>query len=108
MLRTGWNLVGNPRSVPMTWSNTNLKVRYYQTNMTPGSFPFDVPFGAYVERPLYDGTQWLAHHGWLYNTTTRSYQLVSDRTTFPSATDQVPAFAGFWIRALVDCELVIP
>jgi len=42
------------------------------------------------------------------NPRTGSYYLVGDPAVFPSAVSAIEPWRAYWIRAFVDCALIIP
>lgn len=85
-LYTGWNMVGSVFVEPIDLGR--VQVRYQGST-----------------RSLNDAAaaNWIRNYAWGYNPSTRQYFLVQPGTS----AYQLQFGRGYWIRALVDCELIL-
>jgi len=95
-LKKGWNLVGNPRTYPVTWDLAALQVRVNGQT-----------------RPLAEAADTLGAYAWLWQppaegAQTGSYALLFDASAIPGIPSELPVWGGCWMNALQDCELLIP
>jgi len=84
----GWNQFGSVFTAPINWAATRVR---YQGQTVP------------IAQAAANG--WIRDYAWGYNKSTRSYFLV--HATQQGATRQIVPWRGYWIRALVDCELIL-
>jgi hypothetical protein len=99
-LKSGWNLVGQPFISPVKWSLSDIKVRS----------------GA-IEKSLADAVEagWIKDYAWgwtpaptVANVYGGSYYLVVDAAPGTDSTDTLQPWQAYWIKALRDCDLVLP
>lgn len=102
-LHAGWNQFGN---IFFNWRKVgNIPV-------TPRE-DVGIPFSELRVKYLNDEVSisearsrgWIRDYAWRYDAELKQYVLVS--ATEPGAERTIKAWAGFWIRAFVDCSLVI-
>ncbi|MCC6444048.1 MAG: hypothetical protein IT210_11415, partial [Armatimonadetes bacterium] len=84
----GWNQFGSVFNAPINWAATKVK---FQGQTLP------------IAQAAANG--WIRDFAWGYDKATRSYFLV--HATMSGATRQVYPWKGYWIRVLVDCELIL-
>jgi len=92
-LNAGWNLIGQPYIKPIVWNTTNIKVKVNNDTKTMAL--------AAAESLIDD-------YALGYDPTAKSYYLVYDPTLVPEATGSMAPWEGFWIKAYVDCDLILP
>lgn len=93
-LRPGWNLIGQPFIAAVTWNSATLKVRIAGSDI-----------------PLRDATDSVKNFAWGWTPTSGSvagaYYLVTDQTV-SGATTKLQPWQAYWIKAQVNCDLLIP
>jgi len=88
-IEAGWNQIGYPFLQETVWGN--LQVRYNAQT---------------VSLATAHANGWVREYAWTYDPSIRNYKLVdanrvgADRTMRP--------WLGYWVRALVDCQLIVP
>jgi 5-hydroxyisourate hydrolase-like protein (transthyretin family) len=88
-LSTGWNQIGCPFVKEVAWSS--LRIKYN---------------GQTVSLATAHDNNWVREYGWTYDRSTGNYKLVDANR--PGADRTMKPWAGYWVRALVDCTLIIP
>ncbi|MCX6361452.1 MAG: hypothetical protein NT029_16735 [Armatimonadetes bacterium] len=96
-LGAGWNMIGNPRSVAVSWSTSAIKV-------TSGAEAKTLAQAA--------AAGWLDSTAWGWKQTagdpqTGSYVLLAEVGASGVETEMKP-WTGYWIRANRECKLVLP
>lgn len=92
-LGVGWNQVGCPFTVEVPWSN--LRVRRTINGVT-----------SEVSLATAAGNGWIKEYGWTYDTGLRNYKLVD--ATRSGAERAMRPWRGYWMKANMYCQLVIP
>lgn len=92
-LYSGWNMIGQPFIKPLKWDISKIKVKIGAVEKT---------LALAAEENLIDDYAW----GW--NPTDWQYYIVYDPAVVPGATDSMASWEGYWIKAYVDCEIVLP
>jgi len=88
-LSAGWNLIGSPFITSVTWANCRVR-RNGQT----------------VDLATAGQNEWIRPYLWGYDAAAGQYVLVD--ATYPDAGRTLEAWQGYWLRALVACELLVP
>ena len=91
-LKSGWNLIGNPFIKPVAWDRSAITVKD----------------GAGVTRTLSQSNAIVADYAWGWDSVAGSYYLVYDPLVIPGSRGSLDPWLGCWIKALADCDLVIP
>ncbi|MCX8052259.1 MAG: VWA domain-containing protein [Armatimonadetes bacterium] len=97
-LKAGWNMIGNPFLSPLQWRLANILVKKGSTTKTLAEAK---------------DTGWCADYLWGWkqsssNPTTGEYVLVYDTGLVPGVEGWIKPWAGYWFKANVDCELILP
>ena len=92
-LSPGWNMIGQPYIKPIIWNTTNIQVKVNNITKTLA---------------LASAESLIDDYALGYNPTTGSYYLVYDPTLVTEATGTMAPWEGFWIKAYVDCDLILP
>ena len=97
-LTAGWNIIGNPFLAPLQWRVANILVKNGSTTKT-----------------LADAKTagWCADYLWGWeqsssNPLTGSYFVVYDTGVASAVEGWLKPWSGYWFKALVDCELILP
>ncbi len=96
-LLSGWNLIGNPFISDVKWDLNAIKVQ-------------ESGAAAVI---LKNAESLVASYawGWSQNTSdpsTGSYDLIYDATIMPSVTSTLTPWKGYWIKAIKECNLILP
>jgi len=92
-LGVGWNQVGYPFTVESQWSS--LRVRRTISGVT-----------SEVGLATAAGNGWIKEYGWTYDTDSHNYKLVD--ATRSGAERTMRPWRGYWMKANMYCQLVIP
>jgi len=96
-LEPGWNLIGCPFATPVTWDTSTIMVRKLNGTTT------SLAESAALVRTFVWGWQRS-----ISNPDTGEYVLVADKTLYPTAEGQLEPWQGYWIKAMIACDLIIP
>ena len=88
-LEAGWNQIGSPFLQETAWGN--LQVRYGSQTVSLGTA---------------HANGWVREYGWSYDPSAGNYKLAD--ATRSGADRTMRPWLGYWIRALVSCQLIIP
>ena len=89
-LGAGWNQIGCPFTREVNWSA--LRVKYTSGGVTNN-----------VSLATAAASGWIKDYGWMYDKGTGNYNLVR-----ASSSDTLIPWKGYWLKANVNCTLVIP
>jgi hypothetical protein len=97
-LRQGWNLFGPPWSEPLPWSLTDFQVRKSGQTKTLAEA---------------QAAGWIEDYAWGWqqdanDPNTGRYALVYDSSVIPGIAGTLEPGKGYWVKAKVDCELLLP
>ena len=87
-LAPGWNLVGSPFVTSVTWANCRVRRN-----------------GQVVDLATAGQSGWIRPYLWGYDPAAGQYTLV--HATYPDAQRMLEPWQGYWIRALVACDLLV-
>ncbi|MGC8863134.1 MAG: vWA domain-containing protein, partial [Armatimonadota bacterium] len=97
-LKAGWNIIGNPFLSPVQWRTANILVKNGSTT-----------------KSLADAkaSGWCVDYLWGWeqsssNPLSGSYVLIYDAGLLPGVEGWMKPWTGYWFKALVDCELILP
>ena len=91
-LKPGWNIIGNPFIKPVNWDRNAITVRELSGAM----------------HTLAAARSLVANYAWGWDTAQGQYILVYDPSLIPSAQGALQPWCGYWLKAWVECDLVIP
>lgn len=91
-LLPGWNLIGNPFIHSVVWDRSAIKVKD----------------GSQVTRTLANSKTIVKDFLWGWNNYNQSYFFVYDSAVIPECVNTMEPWLGYWIKALAECDLIIP
>ena len=97
-LKAGWNIIGNPFLSPLQWRTANILVKNGSTTKTLA----DAKTAGWCVDYLWGWEQSSS------NPLTGSYVLIYDTELFSGVEGWMKPWTGYWFKALVDCELILP
>ncbi len=92
-LGAGWNQIGDPFTTEVNWSSLRVR-RTINGSISELSLAAAAASG------------WVREYGWAYDTSSGNYKLVD--ATRSGADRTIQPWRGYWMRALMNCTLVIP
>jgi hypothetical protein len=87
-LTAGWNMVGNPFCTDLEWAGVEVRAN-----------------GQTVSLETAAQNNWVRPYAWTYDPAAGEYVLVD--AAYPGARRTLPVWQACWVRALVDCDLLM-
>ncbi len=90
-LYPGWNQIGDPYMSEINWAD--LKISRNGTTVD-------------ITTAANNSHGWVRDYGWVFDPISKQYKLV--HATMKDAQTNMRPWRGYWMKALVECDLIIP
>ena len=91
-LSAGWNLIGIPYDSTISWDTEKIKVRHN---------------GEEISLKEASEKSWIGKFAWGWCKDDNSYVLICEEN-IPNTKQNLEPWQGYWVKAKVDCDLILP
>lgn len=91
-LYSGWNMIGDPFITPVNWDTSTISVQQS---------------GA-AAKPMQNARDLVADYAWGWDCKAAVNYMVCDPSLVPGFAAQLQPWQGYWIKAIKDCDLILP
>jgi len=91
-LSAGWNLIGVPYDSTISWDTEKIKVRHN---------------GEEISLKEASERGWIGKFAWGWRKDDNSYVLICEEN-IPNTKQNLEPWQGYWVKAKVDCDLILP